>query len=230
MLQEPPPSTLRWQFYRVINKPAIPFSPYPAVGSLPKLSSINFVAETSGGTEDNPPSRPKSMESQQQGSAQVVTDYNDLLNSTLQSNQDPDPPPLMIGEGLPQVPGKLANRIQSGHLQNYHKHSRMGAMFWDLTAIVSKSQPKRAADLIIQVSQSSYDDDWLGYDCTFRLKAAARKNLKWVDTLWHISFSAQGNSSICRRKHCLSLHHTSAECSWDFGNHTIPTQHLQPDN
>ena len=97
------------------------------------------------------------------------------------------------------------------------------------TAVISKSQPERAADLlgyqtlIIQVSQSSHDDDWLGYDRTFRLKAAARKNLKWADTdntLWHVSFSAQGNSHVGRCKHCLSLYHTSAECSWDSGNYT----------
>jgi len=60
------------------------------------------------------------------------------------------------------------------------------------------------------------------YDHTFQLKAAAKKNLKWVDTdntLLHISFSAQGNPPAGRCKHCLSLYHTSAECSWDFGTH-----------
>jgi len=116
----------------------------------------SYVSETSIGTGANPSSRRKLTESLGPGGNQAVTDTQEIL----QSNQDPNPPPLMIGEGLPPVPGKLVDRIQSGHFidlaellpdrlgvlaayeeeetallkkaQNCHKHPGMGAMFWDL--------------------------------------------------------------------------------------------------
>jgi len=92
------PATLCWAVYLP------PFPPYPAVESLPKPSSINFVSETSNDTS----SRPRPTESLRPGGNQAVTDTQEIL----QSNH---PPPLTIGEGLPPVPGKLVNRIQSSH-------------------------------------------------------------------------------------------------------------------
>ena len=93
------------------NKLAFPLLPCPAVGSLPKPASINFVSET--GEDIGVITSSRSKESQQSDTVQVVKDSE--LDAVLQSNQDSNPPPLMIGEGLPPVPGKLVNRIQSGH-------------------------------------------------------------------------------------------------------------------
>jgi len=61
------------------------------------------VLETS---RANPSSRPKPTESQGPDGIQAVIDTQEIL----QRNQDPNPSPLTIGEGLPPVPRKLVNR------------------------------------------------------------------------------------------------------------------------
>ena len=89
------------------------------------------------------------------------------------------------------------------------------------TAVLSKSQPHRVADLlgyqtlILQAYMEFRGDRWLGYDRIFRLKAATQKDLKWASidsNLWSVAFSAQGSD---RYHYCFSLNHTSRECSWD---------------
>ena len=86
------------------------------------------------------------------------------------------------------------------------------------TAVLSKFQPHQVADLlgyqtlILQSYMEFRGDHWLGYDCTFRLKAATQKDLKWAtidSTLWSLAFSTQGTD---RCQHC---YHTSSECSWN---------------
>ena len=71
------------------------------------------------------------------------------------------------------------------------------------TAILSKSQPHRVADLlgyqtlILQAHQEFQGDFWLRYDRTFRQKAATLKNTKWATidtTLWSLAFSGRGRS------------------------------------
>ena len=71
------------------------------------------------------------------------------------------------------------------------------------TAVLSKSQPHRVADLlgyqtlILQAHQEFQGDFWLRYDRTFRQKAATVKNIKWATmytTLWSLAFSGRGRS------------------------------------
>ena len=69
------------------------------------------------------------------------------------------------------------------------------------TAILSKSQPHRVADLlgyqtlILQAHQEFKGDFWLRHDRTFRQKAATQKTPKWASidtTFWSLAFSGQG--------------------------------------
>ena len=63
------------------------------------------------------------------------------------------------------------------------------------TAVLLMFQLHRVADLlgyqrlILQSYMEFRGDHWLGYDCTFRLKAATQKDLKWAtmdSTLWSL--------------------------------------------
>ena len=56
---------------------------------------------------------------------------------------------------------------------------------------------------------------WLGYDCTFRLKAVTQKissGPPWTQPYGVWAFSTQ---EADRCQHCFSLHHTSSKCSWN---------------
>ena len=126
--------------------------------------------------------------------------------------------PVAIGEGLPPIPGKLVKKIESGlyielgellpdnlsvtnatgDIADAPKASKpvtrptLSIIEWVqsfvYTAILSKSQPNRVADLlgyqtlILQAHQEFQGDFWLRYDRTFRQKAATLKNAKW-DTI-----------------------------------------------
>lgn len=131
---------------------------------------------------------------------------------------------MTIGKGLPPVPGKLITKIESGQFIELaeFRPDRLGITaasdddgskasksknnlitsitewiqcFGIYTAVLSKFQPHRVADLlgyqtlILQAYMEFCGDHWLGYDCTFRLKAATQKDLKWAtmdSTLWSL--------------------------------------------
>ena len=95
------------------------------------------------------------------------------------------------------------------------------------TAVLSKSQPHRVANLlgyqtlILQAYMEFNGDSWLGYDRTFRLKAVTQENLKWAaidSTLWSLAFLGRGADRYCQ---CFSLHHSSSEYGWDMESRTL---------
>ena len=204
---------------------------YPAVGSLPDCTLLNNLEIM------DPTTRPTHAE---------LSHPPPSTPSTPQL----EPQAMTIGEGLPPVPGKLIKKIESGQFielaellpdrlgftaasdddgpkASKSKNKPIASIiewiqcFGTYTAVLSKSQPHRVADLlgyqtlILQAYMEFRGDRWLGYDRTFRLKAATQKDLKWATidaTLWSLAFSTQGAD---RCQHCFSLHHKSSECSWD---------------
>lgn len=90
------------------------------------------------------------------------------------------------------------------------------------TTVLLMFQLRRVADLldyqtlILQSYMEFRGDHWLGYDCTFRLKAATQKKissgLPWTQPYGLWTFLTQGAD---RCQHCFSLHHTSSKCSWN---------------
>ena len=134
---------------------------------------------------------------------------------------------IALAELLPDRLGITAASDDDGPKASKSKNKPIASIiewiqcFGIYTAVLSKSQPHRVADLlgyqtlILQAYMEFRGDRWLGYDRTFRLKAATQKDLKWATidaTLWSLTFSTQGAD---RCQHCFSLHHKSSECSWD---------------
>ena len=141
--------------------------------------------------------------------------------------------PVTVGEGLPPIPGKLVRKIESGQFidlgellpdclstanatgdidtSKAHKPATRpisSIIEWIqsygiYTAILSKSQPHRVADLlgyqtlVLQAYQEFRGDSWLRYDHTFRQKAATSRIEKWATidtTLCSLAFSGRGRS------------------------------------
>ena len=168
-----------------------------------------------------------------------------------------EPQPVTIGEGLPPIPGKLAKKIGSGQFvelsellpDSLSAANALGEVdskaskpatkpnlsiiewvqsFGIYTAILSKSQPHRVADLlgyqtlILQAYQEFRSDFWLRYDRTFRQKASTSKNAKWAaidTTIWSLAFSGRGRSG--------SLEHDWDRNSSAYSN-PVPRSPRQP--
>ena len=87
------------------------------------------------------------------------------------------------------------------------------------TAIISKKQPDRVADLlayqslIIDAHREYKGDYWSGYDRRFRQRAAATQSIHWASidsTLWSLAFASRGTTSRC--KYCFSTSHSAEYC------------------
>ena len=134
-------------------------------------------------------------------------------------------PPVLLSNSLPPVPTRLVKRVEQGLFMemaelspNYLNSAELNAgnqpvsrkslpevldivewvqCFGIYMAILSRSKPKRIADLIgyqsliIGVSQNCCEGSWAIYDCRFRLKASASHNEQWstIDvTIWNMTF------------------------------------------
>lgn len=102
-------------------------------------------------------------------------------------------------------------------------------------AVLSRSQPHRVPDLmgyqalIIQAHLEFQEDNWLGYDRTFRLRAASEGNQQWAlidTTLWNLAFAGKGRTTRCR--HCFSLFHSSVECTLNQEAHSSSRPSARP--
>ena len=87
------------------------------------------------------------------------------------------------------------------------------------TAIISKKQPDRVADLlayqslIIDAHREYKGNYWSGYDRRFRQRAAATQSIHWASidsTLWSLAFVSRGTTSQC--KYCFSTSHSAEYC------------------
>ena len=135
-------------------------------------------------------------------------------------------PPVLVSSGLPPIPAKLVSRAQHGLFvemadllpqkllsQEYYtgdstsspkqKHHDVANIiewvqcFGIYTAIISKKEPDRTADLIgyqqmiIDSSQNCCEGGWLNYDRHFRLKASATGLKDWSSVemnIWKRAF------------------------------------------
>ena len=108
------------------------------------------------------------------------------LPSITPDHQD-DVSPVIIGAGLPPVPGRLVKRIRDGQFiemgELLPEHLGMATVTFEVSnilewlqffrlyiAIISQSQPERVPNLqgyqtlIIQTSMEYNDNRWMGYD------------------------------------------------------------------
>ena len=134
-------------------------------------------------------------------------------------------PPVLISNGLPPVPATLIKRVEQGlfiemaelspsyldsaELITGNQHGSRKQLpevsdivewvqcFGIYVAIISRSKPKRVADLIgyqsliIGASHNCREGQWIIYDRRFRLKASASHTKQWstVDiTIWNMTF------------------------------------------
>ena len=135
-------------------------------------------------------------------------------------------PPVLISDGIPPVPLRLLKQVEQGlfvEMAEVHpnyldsvelnmgyqptgSHKQVPEIsdivdwiqcFGIYMAIISRSKPKRIADLIgyqsiiIGASQLGHEGRWILYDCRFRLKASASRTRQWstIDiTIWNMAF------------------------------------------
>ena len=135
-------------------------------------------------------------------------------------------PPVLISNGIPPIPLRLVKRVEEGlfiEMAELHpsyldsaelnigdqpagSHKRFPEIcdivdwiqcFGIYMAIISRSKPKRIADLIgyqsiiIGASQLGHEGRWILYDRHFRLKASASGTRQWstIDiTIWNMAF------------------------------------------
>ena len=126
------------------------------------------------------------------------------------------PERLQITNTNTDVEGTISSKAKYKPVTNIIDWTQCFGLY---VAVLSRSQPERVADLlgyqtlIIQAYREYDGDCWLGYDRTFRLRAASQGNCNWssVDTsLWSLAFSGRGKIDRC--KICFSLAHPSSEC------------------
>ena len=160
---------------------------------------------------------------------------------------------IPTGMVLPPVPTSLVEKSESGafieigdliptHLglddtaRSKLRHSVTNISEWlqaftVYVSVIAKKQPNHVPDLmgyqilILEASNESCNDCWLGYDRRFRQLAASRSNCKWSDmdsTLWNMAFTAQARTGQC--VYCFSLFHASKHCELtsDGGVNTEP--------
>ena len=135
-------------------------------------------------------------------------------------------PPVLISDGIPPVPLRLLKRVEQGlfvemaklhpsyldsvelnmDYQSTGSHKQVPEIsdivdwiqcFGIYMGIISRSKPKRIADLIgyqgtiIGASQLGYEGRWVLYDRRFRLKASTSRARQWSTIniiIWNMAF------------------------------------------
>ena len=174
-------------------------------------------------------------------------DHQDLPRIT--PHLQDDTTSVIIGAGLPPVPGRLVKRIREGRFiemgELLLERLGMAAVNFEVegsknpkgkckpvtnilewlqcfglyVAILSQSEPERVPDL--QGYQELIIQASMEYDRVFRLSATSQKGISWSSTDTTLwSVAFSGKSKTGRCSQCFSLTHSSAECGWSSETHS----------